>query len=145
MVDKNHTYLGSFHHRLKRAPMMKTTKSPLIEAVIRGLIVAMGSSLPQRSSPPGKNAGGRKDPRERLIPPQAKRGLESEVVDHHREDGESAERVELRHVSRIRQSPSAGHNVGGVRRFRRDVSGRDLRRRRTDDRYGTPGKPRVAD
>ena len=43
MVDKNHRYLGSFHHRLKRAPMMKTTKSPSIEAAMRRLIVAIGA------------------------------------------------------------------------------------------------------
>jgi len=42
MVDKNQRYLGSFHHRLKRAPIIKTTKSPSIEAAMRRLIVAIG-------------------------------------------------------------------------------------------------------
>jgi len=41
-VDKNQRYLGSFHHRLKRAPIIKTTKSPSIEAAMRRLIVAIG-------------------------------------------------------------------------------------------------------
>ena len=34
--------LGSFHQRLKRAPIMKTTKSPSIEAAMRRLIVVIG-------------------------------------------------------------------------------------------------------
>src|SRR4249920_1422161 len=44
MVEKNHKYRGSFHQRLKRAPMMKTTKSPSIEAAMRRLMVAIGES-----------------------------------------------------------------------------------------------------
>jgi hypothetical protein len=46
MVEKNQTYFGNFHQRLKRAPMMKTTKSPSIDAVMRRLIVGIGESLP---------------------------------------------------------------------------------------------------
>ena len=47
MVDKNQRYLGSFHQRLKRAPIIKTTKSPSIEAAMRRLIVAIGEIVPQ--------------------------------------------------------------------------------------------------
>ena len=51
MVDKNQRYLGSFHQRLKRAPIIKTTKSPSIEAAMRRLIVAIGEIVPQGSTP----------------------------------------------------------------------------------------------
>src|ERR1700712_2980489 len=51
MVEKNQRYLGSFHQRLNRAPMMKTTKSPSIEAAMRRLMVAIGDSLAQGSEP----------------------------------------------------------------------------------------------
>ena len=47
MVDKNQRYLGSFHQRLKRAPIINTTKSPSTEAAIRRLIVAIGEIVPQ--------------------------------------------------------------------------------------------------
>src|SRR5918993_2607964 len=47
MVEANHRYLGSFHQRLNRSPMMKTTKSPSIEAVMRRLMVTIGGIVPQ--------------------------------------------------------------------------------------------------
>ena len=47
MVDRNQRYLGSFHQRLKRAPIIKTTKSPSIDAAMRRLIVAIGEIVAQ--------------------------------------------------------------------------------------------------
>src|SRR3954467_13051492 len=39
IVEKNQKCFGTVHHRLNRAPMMTTTKSPSMEAAIRRLMV----------------------------------------------------------------------------------------------------------
>src|SRR5262245_23706191 len=49
IVETNQRYFGSFHQRLNRAPMMKTTKSPSIKAVMRRLMVTIGGVYRNRT------------------------------------------------------------------------------------------------